>query len=271
MAKKLLQHGVLCLLLVPVLAPFIWMVSTSLKPAEEIFGAPLRLIPQQLAAAENYGRALFDVPMLSFMLNGLIVVLGILVIQVTVALFAGYALAKLTFRGRDLFFGLVLLALCIPIQVPALPLYLVLAELRLLNTYFALILPFMFSAFAIFLFRQFFKGYPEEVLQAARLDGMTEFEIVLRLILPGARPAIAAFSVFSIVAHWNDLYWPLIAITSMERATPPLGMVLFRDSALSADYGALTAGAVIITVPLLVLFVLAQRQFVRGITMTGLK
>ena len=269
--SRLFQHALLCLLLVPVLAPFVWMVSTSLKPAHEIFGAPLRLIPDQLALTENYSRALFDVPMLGFMLNGLVVVLGILLIQVSVALFAGYALAKLQFRGRDMFFVLVLLALCVPIQVPALPLYLALAEVQLLNTYFALILPFMFSAFAIFLFRQFFKGYPEEVLQSARIDGMSEFEIVLRLILPSARPAIAAFSVFSIVAHWNDLYWPLIAVTSMERATPPLGMLLFRDSALSADYGALTAGAVVITLPLLILFVLAQRQFVRGITMTGLK
>lgn len=268
---SVLQHGLLCTLLVPVLAPFIWMVATSLKPAEEIFGAPLRLVPERLALVENYSRAIIDVPMPSFMLNGMIVVLCILCIQVSVALFAGYALAKLQFRGREACFALVLLALCIPIQVPALPLYLLLAKANLLDTYFALILPFMFSAFAIFLFRQFFKGYPDEVIQAARIDGMTEFEIVIRLMIPAARPAIAAFAVFSIVAHWNDLYWPLIAITSMERATPPLGMLLFRDSALSADYGALTAGAVVITLPLLVLFVLAQRQFVRGITMTGLK
>jgi multiple sugar transport system permease protein len=224
-----------------------------------------------MAAAENYGRVFFDTPMLGFMLNGLIVVLGILAVQIPVALFAGYALAKLRFRGRDAFFGLVLLALCIPIQVPALPLYLVLAEVRLLDTYAALILPFMFSAFAIFLFRQFIKGYPDEVLQAAQIDGMTQVEIVLRLILPSARPAIAAFAVFSVVAHWNDLYWPLIAVSSMDRATPPLGVLLFRDSALSADYGALSAAAVVITLPLLALFVLAQRQFVRGITMTGLK
>jgi multiple sugar transport system permease protein len=269
--SSLIGHGLLCGLLVPVLAPFVWMLATSLKPPGEIFGAPLRLIPNQMAAAENYGRVFFDTPMLGFMLNGLIVVLGILAVQIPVALFAGYALAKLRFRGRDAFFGLVLLALCIPIQVPALPLYLVLAEVRLLDTYAALILPFMFSAFAIFLFRQFIKGYPDEVLQAAQIDGMTQVEIVLRLILPSARPAIAAFAVFSVVAHWNDLYWPLIAVSSMDRATPPLGVLLFRDSALSADYGALSAAAVVITLPLLALFVLAQRQFVRGITMTGLK
>ena len=267
----LAEHGLLIALALLVVAPFVWMLATSIKPADQIFGEPLDLIPDRLAIAENYGKALFSVPMLRFMLNGVIVVSGILVVQVTGALFAGYALAKLEFRGRGLLFALIVLGLCVPIQVPALPLYLVLAELRLLDTYFALMVPFFVSVFAIFLFRQFFKGYPDEVLQAARLDGMTEPEIVLRLILPSARPAIAAFAVFSVTAHWNDLYWPLIAINSMELATPPLGMLLFKDSELSADFGSLAAGATIITVPLLILFVLAQRQFVRGITMSGFK
>lgn len=265
------QHAVLIALGLVILAPFIWMIATSLKPADQIFGAPLDLIPDEFAAGRNYSKALFSVPMLRFMLNGVIVVTGILVVQVSVALFCGYALAKLEFRGRGLLFTFVLLALCVPIQVPALPIYLVLSKLNLLDTYFSLMAPFLLSVFAIFLFRQFFKGYPDEVIRAARLDGMSELEIVLRLILPSARPAIAAFSVFSITAHWNDLYWPLIAVSSLDRATPPLGMLLFKDSELSADFGALTAGAAIITVPLLVVFVLSQRQFVRGITMTGLK
>lgn len=268
---RVMEHGLLILLGTLVVAPFVWMLATSIKPADQIFAAPLDLIPERLAFAENYGKALFSVPMVRFLLNGVVVVFGILAVQVTVALFAGYALAKLEFRGRGLLFALVLLGLCVPIQVPALPLYLVLAELQALDTYFALMAPFFLSVFAIFLFRQFFKGYPEEVLQAARLDGMSEVEIVLRLMLPSARPAIAAFSVFSITAHWNDLYWPLIAVNSLERATPPLGMLLFKDSELSADFGALTAGAAIITVPLLIVFILAQRQFVRGITMTGFK
>lgn len=265
------EHLLLILLGGLVLLPFVWMLATSIKPADQIFGEPLDLLPDRLALVENYGKALFSVPMLGFMLNGLVVVLGILTVQVAVALFAGYALAKLEFRGRGIVFAGVVLGLCVPIQVPALPLYLALAELRALDTYFALMVPFFLSVFAIFLFRQFFKGYPDEVLQAARLDGMTEVEIVLRLILPSARPAIAAFAVFSITAHWNDLYWPLIAINSMERATPPLGMLLFKDSELSADFGGLTAGAAIITLPLLFVFVLAQRQFVRGITLTGFK
>lgn len=270
-AVWMIEHSALLTLAFIVVMPFIWMLATSVKPADEIFGEPLKLIPDSFAATENYARALFDVPMLRFMLNGAIVVTGILIIQVSVALFCGYALAKLEFRGRNLLLVGVLLGLCVPIQVPALPIYLVLAETRLLDSYFALMVPFFLSVFAIFLFRQFFKGYPDEVLEAARLDGMTEFEIVIRLLLPSAKPAIAAFAVFSITAHWNDLYWPLIVINSMDYATPPLGMLLFKDSALSADYGALSAGAAIITIPLLIVFVAAQRQFVRGITMSGFK
>jgi multiple sugar transport system permease protein len=275
LAPRLLRgtatHLFLGMLALGALAPFVWMLTTSIKPADQIFGAPLDLIPDRFAGAENYGKALFSVPMLRFMLNGVVVVSGILLVQVVVALFCGYALAKLHFRGRGLLFAGVLLGLCVPIQVPALPFYLALAELRALDTYFALMAPFFLSVFAVFLFRQFFKGYPDEILQAARLDGMSEIEIVLRLILPSARPAIAAFAVFSITAHWNDLYWPLIAVTSMERATPPLGMLLFKDSELSADFGALTAGAAIITAPILAVFLLARRQFVRGLGMTGIR
>lgn len=265
------EHAVLIGFSLVTLIPFIWMIATSLKPADQIYGEPLDLIPSTFAIERNYGKALFSVPMLQFMFNGVIVVSGILIVQVAVALFSGYALAKLEFRGRGLFFVLVLLALCVPIQVPALPIYLALSKLHLLDSYFSLMAPFLLSVFAIFLFRQFFKGFPDEILQAARLDGMSEFEIVLRVVLPGAWPAIAAFAVFSITAHWNDLYWPLIAVNSLELATPPLGMLLFKDSELSADFGALAAGAAIITVPLLLVFVLAQRQFVRGIMLSGMK
>lgn len=265
------EHAILIGFSVLTLVPFIWMIATSIKPADQIYGEPLDLIPSEFAIERNYGKALFGVPMLQFMANGVIVVTAILVVQVLVALFCGYALAKLEFRGRGILFALVLLALCVPIQVPALPIYLALSKLHLLDSYFSLMAPFLLSVFAIFLFRQFFKGFPDEILQAARLDGMSEFEIVLRLMLPSARPAIAAFAVFSITAHWNDLYWPLIAINSLELATPPLGMLLFKDSELSADFGALAAGAAIITIPLVFVFVLAQRQFVRGITLTGMK
>lgn len=188
-----------------------------------------------------------------------------------VAIPCAYALAKIRFRANPVLFAAVLLGLCIPIQVPALPLYLALANLGLLNTYFALMMPFFLSVFAIFLFRQFFKGFPDEIIQAGRLDGMSEFEIVWRVVVPSARPAIAAFSVFSMTAHWNDLYWPLIVVTRNERATPPLGVAFFFDPDTGTDFALLMASAAIISAPLVLTFLLAQRTFIRGITMTGVK
>jgi multiple sugar transport system permease protein len=205
------------------------------------------------------------------MLNGAIVCAGILVVQLLVAIPAGYALAKQRFPGRSLLFALVLAALAIPIQVPSLPLYLMLAEAGLLNTYFAMMFPFFLSVFAIFLFRQSFKTFPDEILQAARLDGMGEMEIVWRVAAPSAMPAIAAFSIFSVVAHWNDLYWPMIVVSELRLAPPPLGMLFFQGSETGTNYGALMAGATLVTAPMVVCFVLARRRFIQGVSMAGFK
>jgi multiple sugar transport system permease protein len=266
-----LVHGALIAGAVFILLPFVWMLFTSIKPASEIFDATFRLWPKKLAASENYTFALTHAPLLRFMLNGIIVCGGILIVQLLVAIPCAYALAKIRFAGRSALFALILMGLCIPVQVPALPLYIGLAELGLLNTYFAMMVPFFLSVFAIFLFRQFFKGYPDEIIQAARLDGVSEFEIVWRIVAPSAWPAIAAFSVFSIVAHWNDLYWPMIVISETRLAPPPLGMMYFADAEVGSNYGALTAGATIITAPLVLAFLLARRRFIEGITMTGFK
>jgi multiple sugar transport system permease protein len=268
---RLLAHAVLLLGAVVMLAPFVWMLLTSIRPAEEVFGAVFNPIPGRFAAPENYARAWNEGNLPRAMLNGAIVCLGILAVQLLAAIPASFALAKLRFRGRGMLFGLVLFGLCVPIQVPALPLYLGLAHAGLLDTYFALMAPFFLTVFGMFLFRQFFRAYPDEVLDAARLDGMGEFEIVWRLATPAALPAIAAFSVFSVVAHWNDLYWPLIVVTSSELATPPLGILAFRDTESGGNYGALMAGAALVTAPLVLAFLVARRAFLRGITMTGLR
>ena len=265
-------HAVLIAGALFVLLPFVWMLITSIKSPAEIFAADFSLWPKHFNAIENYRAAIFGkAPLLRFALNGFIVCAGILIVQVLVAVPCAYALAKLRFPGRTALLALVLLGLCIPIQVPALPLYMGLAQLGLLNTYFAIMMPFFLSVFAIFLFRQFFKSYPDEIIHAARLDGMSEFEIVWRIVVPSAWPAIAAFAVFSIVAHWNDLYWPLIVITDTNLATPPLGMMFFADAETGSNYGALTAAATIITAPLVIAFLIARGRFIEGITMTGIK
>lgn len=264
-------HGILVLGAIFILMPFVWMLVTSIKPPNEIFSAQLRLWPTQFYGVENYSFALESAPLLRFALNGVIVCAGILLVQLIVAIPCAYALAKLEFTGRNVFFVLILLALAIPIQVPALPLYITLAWVGQLNTYFSMMLPFFLSAFAIFLFRQFFRSFPDDIINAARLDGMGELEIIWRIVTPSAMPAIAAFSVFSIVAHWNDLYWPLIVISDNQLAPPPLGMLLFADAETGSNYGALTAAATMLTAPLVICFLIARKRFIQGITMTGVK
>jgi multiple sugar transport system permease protein len=266
-----LVHGVLIAGAIFMLLPLVFMLVSSIKPPAEIFEATFRLWPRNFYGLQNFQAALTTAPLLRFLLNGAIVCGGILIVQLLVAIPCAYALAKLNFPGKRILFALVVLGLCIPVQAPALPLYIAFAQLGVLNTYFSMMAPFFLSVFAVFLLRQFFKSYPDEIIQAARLDGVGEFEIVWRIVVPSAWPAIAAFAVFSVVAHWNDLYWPLIVISDPRLATPPLGMMIFADSEVGSNYGALSAGATIITAPLVIAFLLARRRFIAGITMTGIK
>lgn len=253
------------------LAPYVWMLSTAMKPRAEIFSSSLALIPGTWAVVENFTKAFTRVPMLQLLMNGAIVCTLILVVQVTVAVPCAYALAKLRFPGARLMVAGIMLGLLVPIHATALPIYVALSGAGALNTYFSLAAPFMISVFAIFLFLQFFRAMPDDLINAARLDGMSELGIVLRVIVPNAWPAITAFSIFSVVAHWNDLFWPQIVVTETAMAPPPLGLIFFRAAEAGDDYGALMAATVVVTVPLLAAFLLAQRRFIEGITLTGLK
>jgi multiple sugar transport system permease protein len=254
-----------------VLLPFVWMASLSLKPPQEIFRSSFSLLPDHWYAIENYGRALTAAPLPRYMANGLLVCAAILALQILICAPCAYALAKLQFRGRDLLFGLVLLGLLLPHQVLALPIFILGYSLGLLNSYAALIFPFVVSPFGIFLFRQFFKSIPDDVVHAARLDGLSEFAIVWRIMLPMAMPAVIAFSIFSVVAHWNDLFWPLIAVKSPNLMPPALGVAIFRGGEASAEYGPLMAGAVLVISPLVLAFIVAQRWFIEGLTSASLK
>lgn len=253
------------------LTPYIWMISASLKPLDELFRASLSLLPQTFHGHVNYGRVLAEVPVGRYILNGIIVCGGILAFQLAFAIPAGYAIAKLRFRGRETLFAFVMLGLLVPAHVPALPLYVVFAQTGMLNTYAALIAPFTISVFAIFMFRQFFRSIPDDLIAAARVDGMSEASIVWRVIVPNAWPAATAFAIFSVVAHWNDLFWPLIVVSGHGVATPALGVLYFRTEEAGDDFGALMAAAVLMTAPLVLAFLVAQRRFIEGVTMTGLK
>jgi multiple sugar transport system permease protein len=254
-----------------VLVPFLWMLSLSLKPPGEIFRASFSFLPAQWYAIENYTKALTAAPLPRYMLNGVIVCSAILILQIAICAPAAYALAKLRFRGREALFGLVLVGLLLPHQVLALPLFILAYQLGILNTYAALIFPFIVSPFGIFLFRQFFKSIPDDVVHAARLDGLSELSIVWRIMVPMALPAVIAFSLFSVVAHWNDLFWPLIAVRQDSLMPPSLGVVAFRNEEAGSDYGPLMAGATLVVAPLVVAFLVAQRWFIEGLAQGSMK
>ena len=270
-AADALRLAVLGLAAAIFLLPFVWMVSFSIKPADEIFTGRLDLLPSSFEGFLNYARALELRPLHRYLLNGVIVCAAILFFQILFAAPCAYALAKLRFRGRELVFGLVLFALLVPIQVTAIPIFLVFSTAGLLDSYFALVAPFTASAFAIFLFRQFYRTIPDDLIHAARIDGCSELSIVWRIIVPLTLPAATAFAIFSVVAHWNDLFWPLIVIRSPELNTPPLGVMAFRSGEAGDRYGELMAGSVIITAPLVAAFLLAQRKFIEGISLGAVK
>lgn len=268
---EILRWTVLGILGLVFLMPYLWMVSASVKPLDEIFRASLSLLPAGGGTLANYAKVWAEVPVLHYLWNGLVVCGGILFFQLLFAVPAGYAVAKLHFPGRDWVFGAVMLGLLVPYHVPALPLYVGFSALGMLNTFAALILPSVISVFAIFLFRQFFKSLPDELIHAARLDGMGELDVIRRVVLPNAMPAATAFAIFSVVAHWNDLFWPLIVVSGQDRATPALGVLYFRTEEAGDDFGALMAASVVMTTPLVLAFLVAQRRFVEGIATTGLK
>lgn len=289
---EFLKHATLLLGAIVVLMPFYLMLSYSLKSPAEIesntggfFGAQnlitdRRCIKEGRSSKEcemrpvvyNYRAAFKEAPLLRYLLNGVIVTVSIFIIQVLVALPCAYALAKLRFWGRDVVFGLVIFCLLIPVHAIALPLYIMLAKVGLTNTYAALVVPWSISVFGIFLMRQFFKTVPDDLIDAARMDGMSEFSIVWKVMLPTAIPALLAFAIFSVVAHWNDYYWPRVVITGdRDLMTPPLGLRMFKSDLDGNEYGPMMAATTVIVTPLVVAFLLAQRRFIEGITLTGMK
>ncbi len=286
------KHAVLIIGALIVILPFYIMATYSLKDPIEITSGTGGVFGKQEAffdpgcvqsgnakedcffnpIAYNYGQAFSKAPLLRYLFNGVVVTLSIFFIQVLVALPCAYALSKLRFWGRELVFTMVLLGLLIPVHAIALPLYIMLSKVGLTNTYAALVIPWTISVFGIFLMRQFFMTVPDDLIDAARMDGMSEFAIVWKVMLPTAIPALLAFGIFSIVAHWNDYFWPRVVITgTRELFTPPPGIREFASGIDGSDYGPMMATACVFVVPLIVAFLLAQRRFIQGITLTGMK
>lgn len=253
-----------------VMLPFVWMISVSLKPHAEIFTRDVTLFPRAPTLA-NYAYALTRTDIPAYLLNGVIVTGGILILQLAVSVPCAYALAHRRFAGQRLLFGAVAAALLVPFHVTAIPIFLGFSEIGILNTYTALIVPFIATAFGLFLLRQAFAQIPAELIDAARVDGMSEMGIAWRVAFPLGMPTVIAFAIFSVTAHWNDLFWPLIATTDPGLATPPRGILYFRDQESGDNIGPLMAGATLVTAPLVLAFLLAQRRFTQGLAGAGLK
>lgn len=250
--------------------PFVWMLTTAVKPREEIFLYPPRWIPS-LWQVQNFAEAWTKAPFARFFVNSVVVTGSVVVIQLATAALAAYAFARLRFPGKGLLFMAYLSIMMVPTQVTLIPNFITLRKLGMLNTYWALILPFAATGFGTFLIRQHFLSIPGELFDAATVDGATHLHTLWHVCLPLARPALATFGLLTAMWHWNDFFWPLIVTNSIEMRTMPLGLVVFTHSEQGTSWNLLMAAGVFTALPIVVLFLIAQRYFVQGIARVGIK
>lgn len=266
-----LTIAALILFAVIMVAPFLWLVSSSLKTQLEIFQYPPKWVPNPLHW-ENYTNALTYKPFGLYLRNTLLIVLLNVIAVVFSASFCAYGFARIRFWGRDFWFGIVMATLFLPYAILIVPSFIIFSRLGWIDTFLPLVVPPFFGggAFNIFLLRQFFRTIPEELADAARIDGCSEFGIYWRIMLPLARPALITVAIFTFLAAWNDLLGPIIYLRSPENFTVAVGLAAFR-STLDVSWDMQLAASTAMILPVIVLFFFAQRYFIRGIVMTGLK
>jgi multiple sugar transport system permease protein len=267
--ERLLIHAVLALGLVLTLAPLLWMVSASLMPAGEASVYPPRLVPSRVTL-EHYVSLFSRLNLARYFLNSLLIASAITLISLLLNSMAGYAFAKLRFAGRDAIFRMLLSALVVPAQVAMLPLFLMLKQLGLINTWWGVIVPGMTSIFGIFLIRQYALSIPDSLLEAARIDGASEFKIYWWVVLPVCRPILVTLAVFTFMGAWNDFMWPLIVLTDEAMYTLPVALANLLGEHVQ-DSELMMAGSVLTILPVMVLFIFVQRAYIEGITAGSLK
>ena len=250
------------------LLPFLWMVSTSLKLPREIFTFPPTWIPSEFAWS-NYTKALTAMPFGRFYLNSLAVAIAVTLLTILTSALAAFAFARLRFRGRDTLFLIYLATLMIPFTVLLIPNFVLIRQFNWYDSYQALILPPAFSAFATFLLRQYFRGIPQELDAAARMDGASSFRIWWQIIMPNSAPVIAALAIFVFLGNWNEFLWPLVVTNSPEMRTIPVGLSAFQGQ-FNVRWELLMAAAVVAMLPIIVVYLFAQQWFIKGITITGM-
>jgi sn-glycerol 3-phosphate transport system permease protein len=250
------------------IGPYLWMAITSFKTLPELLKAPTALWPESFTLAA-YREVWASVPMARYLVNTAVMAVLIGALQMALALPAGFALAKLDFVGRRTAFLLVLACYLIPAQATFVPVFLMLGKAGLINTMAALVLPFGASAMGTFLVRQACLSIPDELIEAARLDGASDLHIVYRLLAPALRPTLAALFLLSFVFHWNDYFWPLVMTTDDRIRTVPVGIALLREQGTGVRWHLVMAGNVILSAPTLFVFAIAQRHLVRAVVARG--
>ena len=251
--------------------PFLWMVSTSLKTQSDVLKQfPPRLIPSTFMIS-NYSTALTSMPFERFYFNSLVVSSAVTIVQLFTSSLAAFAFARLQFRGRNVLFFLYLIGLMIPFPVLLVPNFLMIRQLGWYDSYLALIVPPAFSAFSIFLLRQYYRGLPMEYDEAARIDGASSLRIWWNIILPNSKPALAALGIFTFLGTWNDFLWPLVVTNSVEMRTIPVGLNSFQGQ-FSVRWELLMDASVVALIPVLIIYFFAQNWIIKGLSVSsGLK
>jgi multiple sugar transport system permease protein len=267
--SKTLTYVILIIMAALMLLPFVWMLSASLKLDKDVFGFPVQWIPE-VPQWRNYVRIWTQIPFLTFFANTGKLTVIITFLQLLTSSLAGYAFAKLNFKGRDFVFLAYIASIAIPWQSYMVPQFIMMRKLNLFDTHLALILLQAFSAFGVFLMRQFFISIPNDLIEAARIDGLSEYGIYYRIMLPLSKPALATLTIFTSVFVWNDFMGPLIYLNSESLKTIQLGLRLFIQQ-YSADYALIMAASLVSLIPVIILFLSFQRFFVEGIASTGVK
>jgi ABC-type glycerol-3-phosphate transport system permease component len=252
-------------------APLLWMVSSSLKLEQRVFAFPPRLIPNPIRLA-NYVDAMTYKPFHIYLKNTIVIVLLREVAVVLTSSFCAYGFARVRFRGRDFWFSVVLATMMVPYVVLMVPSFVIFSRLKWIDTFLPLTVPFFFGggAFNIFLLRQFFRTIPEELADAARIDGCSEFAIYARIMMPLAKPALITVMIFTFIDGWNDFIGPLLYLNSPDKFTVSVGLATFR-SVMYTRWDLLMAASTAMTLPIIMVFFMAQRYFVQGVVLTGLK
>ena len=263
------MYFVLIAITVTMLFPFIWMLSSSLKFDKDIFVYPVQWIPKK-PIWKNYLDIWTRIPLLIFVKNTSKITVIVTILQLFTSSFAAYAFSKLQFKGRNVLFFAYITTIAVPWQAYMVPQFIMMRTFGLNNTHLAIILLQAFSAFGVFMMRQFYQGIPDSLIEAARIDGMNDYGIYLKIMLPLSKPALSTLTIFTFVNTWNDFLGPLLYLTRQELKTVQIGLRMFITQ-YSAEYALIMAASVVVLIPVLIVFLFLQKHFVQGIASTGVK